>query len=326
MSAASLPIAKDEGWGKSLVINTRCPRCGFNFPVARTYIDKSVGCPECKKPFFVAENYGWLEDPNGTAFSRLISHPRFFYILGGFFVLLIVLNISIPILLNTWAEYSLKNAMMDVYSPDEYDIALTAIQKKDIFRHKTPDGTKLCSRSAVVTVNHLNSGMAFPRIMCQSGGDWTPDFAQTIADRVAYEGLDNPFAQKPFDIGDMISGVANMGAVNWKDTFAKSPEEILAYEAKMIAERSGPAISAMTKLGHDEAGDKSWEDVYYNGYEKDGYLGTSTSTIDDYDELPIFFGFFDQEPDLDLVYKAHAVMYPDQVDELLNRGLISERP
>lgn len=319
---------KLQVWGEGLIINTRCPRCELIFPISKGLLDKSVNCPGCKRPFFAADNYGWLEDPNGGFWDRLMSDKRFWYALPAFIVTLLALNIFVPKIYDAYVLRSLKSALKETYEEPAYTVSITDSSKKRQSAHKTPDWKEPCSRVAFVHIVHHNSGMEFPRIMCRSAQGWTPDFTQAVADRVAYERLDNPYATETFDPGEMIAGAVNLNAANLRDSFVKSPEEQAAHEEKMIRLVCGPAISAMSKLGHDDEAqameipifsqlsaddDDEWDwDLEPDEYETFYYRGGVNSYIDKHGE--------------EVIYKAHAVMYPQHTDELLARGLISQRP
>lgn len=315
---------KFQKWSDGLIINTRCPRCNFSFPINKGLLDKSVNCPGCKKPFFAADNYGWVDDPKGGVWSRLMSDKRFLYALPIFFVLLIILNITVPRINDRLAASSLKSTLEKTYLPPDYEISIRKITKKPGSSLRIPDGSKTCSRYALTNIAHQSSGMEFARAMCHSSGNWTPDFYQTVADKVAYDRLDNPFASPMFDPGEMISGAVNLEAANRRDTF-KSEAEMAIHEARMLEADLGPAIYNLSRLGHDGASSARRQSDYEDDSSEDGWWNDE----DSFSIKPVSYYSVErliQRQGKGVIYKAHAVMYPDQVDELMARGLITERP
>lgn len=292
-------------WSNSFIINTRCPRCDFDFPISKGLLDKSVNCPSCKIPFFAADNYGWLKDPKGGFWSHMMSGKLFPCAMAGFFILLIALYIAVPKISDRLAESSLEQTLAETYFAPDYEISIKKITKNLDASLRVPKADKICFRYAVVNIVHQPSGMEFPRAMCHANGNWTPDFYQTVADKVAYERLDNPLADPVFDLEEMTGLVLSFQDDNGLDAFKA---EMASLEVRMLETKAGPAIYNMSKLGHDEPS--------YNWLLQQGSFSIRTTPHYSVDN-------FIQQQGQGAIYKAHAVMYPDQVDELAARGLFS---
>lgn len=293
-------------WLAAAMLEVGCPHCRGTIPLSRTFIGSYLACPRCGQRFVVGPD-GTAQPPEPPLHRRLLKDPRFIRLVAGVAAAVILIAV-ISLVVNSRRESRLLRALAAVYPAPNYVLTPIKAPKKDRTVHKTADNSKQC-RAAWVQVAHTPTGMAFNRVMCESEGRWQPTFRQTVADRVAadYIGLLDDGPSGGFDVGELPWTVFDPNARNHNELYntAEIPEE------RRLARQFGPALDALTSGREapadppdDDGGDEDSEDYEDWGYDYE-------SSMADYYER---------------YYLAHAVMYPDQAEELFRDGKISEMP
>ena len=297
------------------MLEVRCLHCGLVIPLSRSFIGSYLGCPGCRERFIVGAD-GTALPPDPPFYHRLLEDKRF--IKGALGVLAVVAIWGTCVLVSGYLSKSkLMRTMTFIYPAPNYEVTRIKAPKKDRTVHKIADGSRVCPSVAYVQVSHKPTGMEFNRVLCEFDGQWTPTFRQRIADQVAADYIDaQGGSRRDFDPGSLPWTVYDPNAKNIGGLYKtmEVPEE------QMVAREFGSALNAMTRTGDEPKDDPPVNDVS-PVYETDG----------DYEDGDFDFDFnYDYEAEIaahkERLYMAHAVMYPDQADELFQSGKISKKP
>lgn len=305
-AAAEKPVtggspARYQKWLADQMLDISCPHCRFRYPISRAYIGQYMACPRCRDKFIIS--------PHGHAMVSKTPFDRFKEDKGAVRAVavaagLLLLVFIIYLFASSARDSQLIGSLEATYSAPNYRIkAIDVPRRTDDLVEKVSDGSRECPSVARVQISHEPTGMEFNRMLCQADGVWGPTYLQHLMDEAALRYLEqmesgfSNFSDGP-DVGDLATRMLSNSA---NDTYGKVSNRFseVFNEEEKLKTAIVPAFSMLTK-GND------WND--FNLYNDD-----------DGDD----FGFSGYTA---RYYLAHAVMYPDQAEELYREGLIRQRP
>lgn len=290
-------------WLADNMIEIVCPHCRLAYPISKSFTGQYMACPRCRQKFIIS--------PQGHAMTNQSPYERFLEdkaavraVVAAAMALILVLLISLFV--SSSRKSYLIGTLRAVYTIPNYEINLTSAPKVH-FVHKVNDGSRKCPAVAYVHVAHPKTGMEFDRMLCRVDGVWSPTYYQRLLDEAALRALENlesgrrEYSSVAFD--EMVSRMFGQEASSYAEMYNRIP--VAVNEEVMLKNASIPAYDQLTH-GND------WSDFFNSAYSYDEEEG------DDED--------FEYPDYRERYYLAHAVVYPEQANELLRKRLIKEMP
>lgn len=289
-------------WLADNMIEIVCPHCRLVYPISKSFTGQYMACPRCRQKFIIS--------PQGHAMTNQTPFERFLEdkaavkaVVAAAMVLALIVMISV--FFSSSRKSYLIGTLRAIYTVPNYEISLISAPKVH-FVHKVNDGSRECPAVAYVHVAHPKTGMEFDRMLCRVDGVWSPTYYQRLLDEAALRALESMesgrweysnYSSDSFD--EMVSRMFGQEASSYAEMYNRIPAAI--NEEPMLKNASIPAYDQLTH-GND------WSDFFNSAY---------------YDNEEEDFEYPDYR---ERYYLAHAVVYPDQANDLLRKGLIKEMP
>lgn len=290
-------------WLADNMIEIVCPHCRLAYPISKSFMGQYMACPRCRQKFIISAQGHAMANQN--PYERFLEDKAAVRAVAAAAMVLVVLVLMSVILSSSRKSY-LIGTMRAIYTIPNYEVSLIRTPKGH-FVHKVNDGSRKCPAVAYVHVAHPKTGMEFDRMLCRVDGVWSPTYYQRLLDEAALRSLENmesgrrEYSSVAFD--EMVSRMFGQEASSYAEMYNRIPEAV--NEEVMLKNASIPAFDQLTH-GND------WSDFFNSAY--------SDSEEEEDDEN------FEYPDYHERYYLAHAVVYPDQANELLRKRLIKEMP